>query len=386
MENLVTSNLKLGIVAGGQLGKMLIHEASKWDISSYVLDMDENCPASGVATCFIKGNHLDFNDVYQFGKKVDLLTFELENVNIEALLKLKEEGVRIAPDPEILQLLSDKGFQKEFYKQNEIPTSPFMLFEGKNEIIAAVNQKEITFPFVQKLRKGGYDGKGVAVINSEKELEKLLPGRSVIEEKVKILRELSVIAARNDRNEIKCFPPVDMVFNEEANLVEKLVCPAQISAKNAKEMEELTTKLIEKLNLTGLLSVEFFLDQDGHILINEVAPRTHNSGHHTIDSIITSQFEQHLRAVLNLPLGSTKIKLPSVMVNLLGEENYQGPVVYEGLTECMQIDGVKMHLYGKKITRPFRKMGHVTILADTIDEAVNKAEEVKQTIKVKSWN
>ena len=385
MERLVTSNLKLGIIAGGQLGKMLIHEASKWDISTVVLDMDENCPASGVASAFVKGNHLDFNTVYNFGQKVDVLTFELEDINLEALFKLKQEGAKVIPDPKALQLISDKGLQKDFYHQNNFPTSPYKLYDSKKEIMAAIKEKKITYPFVQKLRKGGYDGRGVAVIESQRDLPKLLMGKSVVEEKIDIERELSVIAARNGNDEVRCFPPVDMVFNREANLVEMLVCPAMVTQEQVKEMKLLTGRLIRELDIVGQLSVEFFLDKKGDLIINEVAPRTHNSGHHTIESIVTSQFEQQLRAILDLPLGSTKIKTPSVMINLLGEPNHKGPVIYEGLTECMKIEGVKIHLYGKKITRPFRKMGHLTILADTIEEAITKAKKVKKLIKVKSW-
>lgn len=385
MERLVTSNLKLGIIAGGQLGKMLIQEASKWDIESYVMDNDENCPARSIASTFVKGSNLDFEAVYQFGKLVDVLTFELENVNIQALKKLKSEGHRVVPDPEILELIQDKGLQKEFYRRNGIPTSKFSLYDSAESIVKAIENGAIQFPFVQKLRKGGYDGRGVAVISSATDLPKLLPGASVVEDKVEISKEISVIAARNGKGEVKCYPVVEMVFDNTANLVDKLLCPSSITVEQSEKAISFASEIVELLNMEGLLAVEFFINAQGNVVVNEMAPRPHNSGHHTIESIITSQFEQHLRAILNLPLGSTKLKLPSVMLNILGEDNHEGPVVYEGLTESMAIDGVKIHLYGKKITKPFRKMGHVTIMSSTLEYALKKAEKVKQLIKVKSW-
>ena len=384
MEKIVTSNLKLGIIAGGQLGKMLIQEASKWDLVTYVLDNDENCPAKSIASFYIKGSNIDFDSVYQFGKMVDILTFEIENVNIEALKKLKSEGLRIAPDPDILKLIQDKGLQKEFYKNNGIPTSAFKIYESKATILNGIDKGEINLPFVQKLTKGGYDGHGVAVINSKNDLIKILSGVSVIEEKVEIEKEISVIVARNRKGEIKSFPVVEMYFDPIANLVDELICPASITVEQSEKAVNIASEIIELLNMEGLLAVEFFIDSKGEVIVNEVAPRPHNSGHHTIESIITSQFEQHLRAVLNLPLGSTKIKLPSVMINILGADGYEGPVIYEGLSESLAIDGVKIHLYGKKITKPNRKMGHVTIMSSSINCALKKAEKVKQLITVKS--
>lgn len=385
MERLVTSNLKLGIIAGGQLGKMLILEASKWDIISYVMDKDENCPAGRIASFYINGDNLDFDSVYQFGKMVDVLTFEIENINIEALKKLKSEGHRIVPGPEILELIQDKGLQKEFYKMNGIPTSGFKIYESENSILNDIESGIISFPFVQKLRKGGYDGRGVMVINDKNDLKNLLPGKSIIEEKVEVVKEISVIAARNRQGEIKCYPVVEMLFDPKANLVDKIICPSSVSVEQSDKAFNIAGELIELLDMEGILAVEFFIDSNGEVIVNEMAPRPHNSGHHTIESIITSQFEQHLRAILNLPLGSTKIKLPSVMINILGSEGYEGPVMYEGLTESLGIDGVKIHLYGKKIIKPYRKMGHVTILSTSLECAMKKAEKVKQLIKAKSW-
>lgn len=386
MERLVTSSFKLGIIAGGQLGKMLIQEASKWDVITYVLDQDENCPARTIASHFVKGSNTDFDSVYQFGKMVDMLTYEIENINIEALKKLKSEGKKIVPDPDILELIQDKGRQKEFYQSNNFPTAPFTLVNSWDEIERGIETGEIKIPFVQKLRKGGYDGRGVAVINTKDDLNKLLDGPSVIENKIKISKEIAVITARNKKGDVKCYPVVEMVFDPQANLVDKLICPSTITLEQSEKAIDLAGKIIELLGMQGILAVEFFIDSEGELIVNEVAPRPHNSGHHTIEGIITSQFEQHLRAIFDLPLGSTKLKLPSVMINVLGAEGFEGPVLYEGLTESMAIEGVKVHLYGKKITKPFRKMGHITVLSASLESALQKADKVKQLIKVKSWD
>ncbi len=385
MEQLVTSDFKLGIIAGGQLGKMLVLAASNWDVKTFILDSDDLCPAATCCTSFVKGNHLDYNTVMQFGEMVDMITFEIENVNIAALKELKAKGKKIFPDPDTLELIQDKGLQKEFYKNNNIPTSAFRLYKNKDEIITAIDNAELKFPFVQKLRIGGYDGKGVAILHSKNELEKLLDGASLIETLVEIQTEISVIVARNQHGEVKCFPVAEMEFNEKANLVETLICPSSLNVTIIEQANEIATKIIDAFQLCGLLAVELFVDNNDKVWVNEIAPRAHNSGHHTIESIITSQYEQQLRAIFNFPLGSTRLKMPSVMINLLGEQNYEGAVKYEGLTECMAIEGVKIHLYGKKITKPFRKMGHVTILASSIEEAKFKANIVKQKLKVKSW-
>lgn len=382
IEKLVTSSLKMGVIAGGQLGKMLVQEASRWDISSYVLDPDEGCSARNVANVYVKGDFRDFDDVYAFGKQVDILTYELEDINIEALQKLKAEGLQVLPDPDTLALMQDKGLQKEFYAKHQMLTSAFKCYANKEEIEKAITSGTLTYPFVQKLRKGGYDGHGVALIKDANST--LLDGASMIEDKVDIQKEIAVIAARNAKGEIRCFPAVEMKFNDETNLVEEIFCPATITLKQAEVAEILAQEIIENLNMVGLLAVEFFIDTKGQILINEVAPRPHNSGHHTIDSAVTSQLKQLLRAILDLPLGSTALTTSSVMLNLLGEAGHVGPVHYEGFAECMAIDGVKIHLYGKKMTRPSRKMGHVTILGNTVDEAMQKAEKVKKLLKVKS--
>ena len=384
MEQLVISDFKLGIIAGGQLGKILALTASNWNINTYILDPSEECPAASCATVFIKGNHLDFDDVYNFGKKVDLITFEIENINIDALRKLKAEGTKIFPDPETLYLIKDKGLQKVFYSEHNIPSAQFQLYPSKEAIIAAMETEGIEFPFVQKLRTGGYDGQGVAVIKNKSESNKLLDGPSVVEQCLNIKNEISVIVARNHAGQIKCFPPAEMIFNQEENIVEKIICPATTSDAVNTEAIELATQIVASLNFVGLLAVEMFIDQQNKIWINEIAPRPHNSGHHTIESAITSQYEQLLRAIYNFPLGATDLKMPSVMINLLGEPGFEGKVKYEGLSKAMAIEGVKIHLYGKKNTKAFRKMGHVNVLATTIEAAKEKADLVKQTLKVKA--
>jgi 5-(carboxyamino)imidazole ribonucleotide synthase len=385
MEKLVTSEVKLGIIAGGQLGKMLVLAASNWNVNTYVLDKVEHCPASSSCTFFLKGDPLNFDDVYNFGHLVDVLTLELENVNVEALKRLKKEGKKIYPDPEKLEIIQDKGLQKQFYEKIKIPSPSFNLLGGKQEIIDSIESGNLAFPFVQKLRKGGYDGHGVSIIHSKDDLNILLDGPSVIEKLIDIDKEISAIVARNEKGEVRCHPTVEMEFNPGANLVEKLICPSTLPEEIENEVEKIAVKIIDEFNLYGLLAVEMFVDRNKKIWVNEIAPRPHNSGHHTIESAITSQFEQLLRAIFNLPLGSTRIKIPSVMINLLGEPGFEGRVKYEGLTECMAIEGVKIHLYGKKITKPYRKMGHVTVLAPTISEAKNKADFVKQKMKVISW-
>lgn len=384
MEQLVTSNFRLGIIAGGQLGKLLALAASNWDVKTFILDKDTDCPAADVCTGVFAGDPANYNDVLQFGKTVDMLTFELENVNIDALKALKNAGKRIIPDVTVLEIIRDKGLQKEFYAECKIPSPHFQVFTSKIELMRSVENGEIKFPFVQKLRVGGYDGKGVLVVKNSSQLNLLLDGPCIVEEMVQIEKEISVIVARNMHGEIKCFDAVEMEFNQHANLVEKLLCPAKLDVAVLNEAYQIATQLISQLNMQGLLAVEMFVDKENKLWVNECAPRPHNSGHHTIESTITSQYEQMLRAIFNFPLGSTRMKMPSVMINILGEPGFEGPVRYEGLTEAMAVEGAKIHLYGKKITMPFRKMGHATVLAQTLEQAIESANKVQKIIKVKS--
>jgi 5-(carboxyamino)imidazole ribonucleotide synthase len=377
-------DIKLGIIAGGQLGKMLIQAASKWDITCYVLDKDVNCCCSSICKNFYCGDPDNFEDVYNFGKKVDILTYEIEHINIDALKKLKNEGLPIYPDPSILAIIQDKGQQKTFFKDHDIPTANFKLYCNKEEILQDITSNKLVFPFVQKLRRGGYDGRAVVSVNKEEEISDLFDGPTVVERKIDIKKELSIIASRNPSGQIISFPAVEMVFNRNANILDSLISPADIQSKIEIKAEKIAHSLIELLDIVGLLAVEFLLDKNDNLFVNEVAPRPHNSGHHTIEANYTSQFEQHLRAILNLPVGNTRVKSPAVMFNLLGEENFTGSAVYEGFEEALEFDRVYIHIYGKNETFPYRKMGHITVLSDTIEEATQKAIKLKKLVRVKS--
>ncbi len=376
------NEIKVGMLGGGQLGKMMALAAHNWDLDTWALDTSKTFPAGPVVSHFVEGNFKDFDDVYNFGKQVDVLTIEIEHVNTDALIKLESEGLKIHPSPLALNIIKDKGLQKEFYKKNNLPTSPFALWENGKAIKQAIKNGRLKYPFVQKSREAGYDGKGVAVIKSEADLGSVLSPASMVEDLVDIETEIAVVVARNEKGEVKAFPPVAMKFNPVANLVEFLVCPAGLDKKIAEQAEELAIAAIKAYGICGLLAVELFLTKNGELLINEVAPRPHNSGHHTIDSCYTSQYQQHLRGILNLPLGSTKMKTASVMVNLLGHSDFSGPVNYEGIEDCLAMEGVKVHLYGKSVTKPYRKMGHATVLDTDPEKAMEKAKRVKDTLKI----
>jgi len=377
-------DIKLGIIAGGQLGKMLIQAASKWDITCYVLDKDANCCCSSICKNLYCGDPDNFEDVYNFGKKVDILTYEIEHINIDALKKLKNDGLSIYPDPSILAIIQDKGQQKTFFKDHDIPTANFKLYCNKEEILQDIAYNKLIFPFVQKVRRGGYDGRAVVSVNKEEELPDLFDGPTVVERKIDIKKELSIIASRNPSGQIISFPAVEMVFNSNANILDSLISPADVQSKIEIKAKKIAHSLIELLDIVGLLAVEFLLDKNDNLFVNEVAPRPHNSGHHTIEANYTSQFEQHLRAILNLPVGNTRVKSPAVMFNLLGEENFTGSAVYEGFEEALEFDRVYIHIYGKKETFPYRKMGHITVLSDTIEDASQKAIKLKKLVRVKS--
>ena len=310
-----------------------------------------------------------------------MITIEIEHVNTDALIRLKKEGKLICPDPDVLDIIKDKGAQKEFYSRNKLPTSDFKLYTDNSTIIEDYKSGALKLPFVQKTRRFGYDGRGVYIVNSADDLDNLLDGESLVETLVKIKKELSVIVAQNSKKEIKAYEPFEMEFHSNANLVEYLISPARVSSVISKKAVELSKETISCLGIQGILAVEMFVDDQDNLLINESAPRPHNSGHHTIESCITSQYEQHLRAILGLPLGNTDLLINSVMVNILGEDGYNGNVRYEGIEECLNIDGVKVHIYGKKETKPYRKMGHVTILDKDLDNALDKAGKVKHILR-----
>lgn len=375
---------KIGILGGGQLGKMLALAAHNWQCPIYMLDAAPDFPAGQVATRFFSGSFKDYDDVYQFGQECDILTVEIEHVNTEALIQLKKEGKTVHPDPHQLEIIKDKGLQKQFYEKHQLPTSSFNLYESAETIRKAIEDGRLALPFVQKTRTAGYDGQGVAVIREQGDLSKIMDAPSIIEPLVAIDKEIAVVVAQNENGDIQAFPPVEMEFHPTANLVEFLSCPANLTARQTADAKSLAESVIKAFGICGLLAVELFLTTDGEWLINEVAPRPHNSGHHTIDSCTTSQFQQHLRAILNLPLGSTKMNAPSVMINLLGAEGHTGPTIYEGIEKCMAVEGAKFHLYGKTITKPFRKMGHATILDADLDEARKKAKFIQANLNIKA--
>ncbi|MEP1035673.1 5-(carboxyamino)imidazole ribonucleotide synthase [Ekhidna sp.] len=374
------TDLKIGVLGGGQLGRMMIQSAINYNLDISILDPDENAPCAHLVKDFTIGKLTDEQLVYDWGKSFDLITIEIENVSVAALKRLQSEGVSVYPQPEIIELIQDKRNQKTFYKANRIPTSDFVLTENAADV---ANFKGM-LPAVNKLGTEGYDGRGVQMIKTEADLDKAFDKPGLLEKLVDFEKELSVVVARNQNGEMTCFPVVELSYHPEHNLVEFLFAPAQISIEAEKKAYDLAKDVIEKLDMVGLLAVEMFLAKDGGILVNEVAPRTHNSGHHTIEANRTSQFEQHLRAVLNMPLGSTELITPAAMVNLLGEDGFSGNAQYEGMEQCMAMHGVYVHLYGKKLTKPFRKMGHVTITDHSIDDLKTKARKVKETLKVKA--
>ncbi|MGV1012189.1 MAG: 5-(carboxyamino)imidazole ribonucleotide synthase [Flavobacterium sp.] len=378
--NYFSSDFKLGILGGGQLGKMLLAETRKFDIQTYILDPSKEAPSQYGATEFFIGDLMDFDAVYQFGKKVNLLTIEIENVNLDALDKLEAEGLPVFPSPKTLRLIQNKGIQKDFYVANNIPTSSFEKFKNLENLKSKI--QNLKLPFVWKCTQFGYDGTGVKVVRTASDLENLPNVECIAEEMIPFQNELAVIVARSASGEVKTYPVVEMEFHPEANQVEYVLCPARISDAVAKKAQEIALQVSKSFNHVGLLAVEMFQTQDDEILVNEVAPRPHNSGHHTIEASYTSQFENHLRAILNLPLGNTASKVAGIMVNLVGEEGFSGPVIYQNIEKIMAIDGVTPHIYGKKETRPFRKMGHVTIVNEDMKQARKIAEEVKNSIRV----
>lgn len=382
MINYFSSDFKLGILGGGQLGRMLLAETQKFDIYTCVLDASKDAPCASICNEFEQGDLMDYKTVYKFGKKVDLLTIEIENVNVDALESLEDEGVKVYPSSKTIRTIQNKAKQKLFYTDHSIPTAPYLRFAHTPEILTAIKRESLTFPFVWKKAQFGYDGMGVKIVRSFADLDELPNVECVVEEMISFKNELAVIVARNANGDLKTYPVVEMEFHPEANQVEYVICPARISLEIAKKAEFIALKVSQAFQHVGLLAVELFLTSNNEILVNEVAPRPHNSGHYSIEASFTNQFEQHLRAILNLPLGSTTSKLGGIMVNLVGEEDHTGEVIYKNMETIMKMEGVTPHIYGKKITKPFRKMGHVTIVNEDINKARQIAEKVKKTIKV----
>ncbi len=371
-------DLRLGILGGGQLGRMLIQQAINYNVTVKVLDPDREAPCRKLCDEFVVGSLSDYETVYNFGKKVDLLTIEIEKVNVDALEQLEREGVTVYPQARVIRLIQDKGLQKQFFKENNIPTAEFQVISSAQQLA----QSTIPFPYIQKLRRDGYDGKGVYKVVDESYLAGAFTEPSLIERWVDFEKEIAVIVARNEKGELATFPLVEMEFNPEANLVEFLISPSTLSFEIQQEAADIAKRIAESLKIVGLLAVEMFLDKSGKILVNELAPRPHNSGHQTIEGNIVSQFEQHLRAIFNQPLGNTESLSNAIMINVLGEPGYEGPAVYQGIEKVLKSTGVYVHLYGKALTKPFRKMGHVTIVDNDREKAIEKARFVQQTLKV----
>lgn len=382
MNNYFSSDFKLGILGGGQLGKMLLYETRKFDIQTFVLDPSNEAPSRISCDSFSQGDLMDYETVLDFGRKADVITFEIESVNVEALIALEKEGKKVYPSSSTLKIIQDKGLQKAFYLENSIPTAPFKKFDSKAALLKSVENGETLLPFVWKSTTGGYDGKGVAIIKKAEKLKNLPETACIAEEMIPFKNELAVIVSRNPSGEVRTYPVVEMEFHPEANQVEYVICPARIEPLIAEKARKIAQRVSEAFEHVGLLAVEMFQTEDDQILVNEVAPRPHNSGHYSIEASFTNQFEQHLRAILDLPLGNTDSKVGGVMVNLVGEEGFTGNVIYENIAEILKFKGVTPHIYGKKITRPFRKMGHVTIVNEDLNEARSIAEKVKTTIKV----
>ncbi|WP_298502051.1 5-(carboxyamino)imidazole ribonucleotide synthase [uncultured Maribacter sp.] len=380
--NYFSSNFKLGILGGGQLGKMMLYETRKLDIYTKVLESSKDAPCKIACNEFVLGDLLDYDAVYNFGKNVDVLTIEIENVNIKALEKLEDEGVKVYPPTKALKIIQNKATQKLFYTDNTIPTAAFSRFAYTSEIKDSIENGGLKLPFVWKAAQFGYDGQGVKVVRQIEDLNNLPNVECIAEEMVPFKNELSVIVARSASGEVVTYPVVEMEFHPEANQVEYVICPARINEDVAKKAQEIALKVSNKIQQVGLLAVEMFQTEDDQILVNEVAPRPHNSGHQTIEASYTNQFEQHIRAILNLPLGNTENKVPGIMVNLVGAEGHTGDVVYKNMENILKLEGVTPHIYGKKQTRPFRKMGHVTIVNKDLKKARAIAQKVKETIKV----
>ena len=377
-----STDFTLGILGGGQLGKMLLTETLKYDIRTIVLDPSAEAPARFGCHTFFQGDLMDYDTVYQFGKQADLVTFEIENVNVDALERLESEGIKVYPTPKSLRIIQDKGAQKAFYKAHGIPTAPFELFPSPALLATAVAEGRWTYPFVWKSTRFGYDGNGVKIVRNPQDLHALPEGPCIAELCADIDKELAVIVARSPKGEVATYPVVEMEFHPEANQVEYVLCPARIAETISDQARKIALQVAEAFGSIGLLAVELFLTKEGEIWVNEVAPRPHNSGHYSIEASYTSQFEQHLRAILNLPLGSTESKVAGVMVNLVGAEGYAGDVIYEHIENVLSLQGVTPHIYGKRQTRPFRKMGHITITHPNIEQARSLAQKVKETIKV----
>ena len=370
--------IKAGILGGGQLGRMLLQAAANYPVETHVMENDPACPAAHLCHHFTKGDITNFEEVYNFGKGLDALTIEIESVNEDALAKLELEGVRIYPKPAALKIIKNKVTQKEFYKVNEIPTSQFIITNQAKELVHHIQ----FLPAVHKTGLGGYDGRGVQIIQTKEDISKAFDGPALLEKLVHIKKEIAIIIAVNDQGESVMYPSVDMVFDNRLNLLEYQISPAEIPETLLWKAEAVARKVVNDLKSPGIFAVELFIDTDDNVFVNETAPRVHNSGHHTIEASYSSQFDMLWRIMLGYPLGNSSSILPASIVNLLGSEGHFGEAVYEGLNEILKIDNVFVHIYGKIETRPGRKMGHITILSKEKQELIHQANRIKQTVRV----
>ena len=373
-------NKKVGILGGGQLGRMLLQAAANYPVETFVMENDAECPAAHLCHHFIKGDITNFDDVYNFGKNLDAITIEIESVNEDALEKLEQEGVAIYPKPAALKIIKNKILQKQFYKDNQIPTSDFVVTQNINEL----KEHHAFLPAVHKLATGGYDGKGVQLLKKTEDIINGFDTHAVLEKMIFLKKELAIIIAVNDKGENAIYPPVDMVFDPLLNLLSHQVAPADIPDKIFWKAEAIALKVVRDLKSPGIFAVELFVDIDDNVFVNETAPRVHNSGHHTIEACYSSQFDMLWRIMLQYPLGNTEHILPAAIVNIIGENNHSGPAYYQGLAEVLAMDNVFVHIYGKIQTKPGRKMGHVTILSNEKQELIHKVNQIKHTLKVVS--
>ena len=378
--NYLASNFTLGIIGGGQLGKMLCQVTSRLSINTNILDPSDDSPCKNLCSSFSKGNLMDFKSVYDFGKQCDLVTYEIEHINVDALEKLENEGIKVYPSSSTLRIIQDKNLQKEFFIKNNIPTANYSYHRS----LSNLDVTDLVFPCVWKKTKFGYDGYGVKILKSEKDLENLPESEFIIEKMIPFEKELATTIARNERGEIEIFPIVEMMFNEISNQVEFVICPAQIDDILIEKVKQVALSVSNSFKQVGLLAVEMFLTKSGEILVNEVAPRPHNSAHYSIENCINSQFDQHINSILNLPLGCSKSNVYAIMANLVGSKGFSGDVVYEGIEKALKYDNVKIHIYGKKKTKPNRKMGHITVIDNDLKEGLSKAKKIKKLIKIKA--
>ena len=372
--------LKVGILGGGQLGRMLLQAAANYPVETFVLENDQECPAANLCHHFTKGDIKNFDAVYAFGKKLDALTIEIENVNIEALEKLEAEGVKVYPKPSVLKIIKNKIFQKEYYKSHGIPSPEFIVTRNMEELKAAEN----FLPAVHKLGEGGYDGRGVQILKSKEDITKGFNAPAVLEKKVSIYKEIAQMIAITEKGETALYPPVEMLFDPDLNMLDYQLCPAEIDIKTLWKVEAIALSVVRNFKSPGIFAIELFIDKNQDVWVNETAPRVHNSGHHTIEAHYSSQFDMLWRIILGYPLGNTEAILPSIMVNVVGAEGFSGDVKYEGLEETLKIENAFVHLYGKKQTKPGRKMGHVTIISKDKQELLHQSNKVKRTLLVKA--